>query len=356
MEAWVVTEYGQPLEHVELPTPQPEGTQVRVAVEYCGLCHSDLHTWEGKTNLGRRGVMQRPKGLWPLAIGHEIIGRVTAMGPDAKDVKIGDRRIVYPWLGCGACRDCHTGRDNMCAVEGRGIGFRQHGGFAGEVMVPHERYLIDPGELDPALAATYACSGITVLSAVRKLLPLPEGEPLVMIGAGGLGLQAIAMARALGHTNIIVVENSEAKREAALAEGAATFVVASGEGATAMVLKAAGGKVMAVLDLVNSSDTALMAFDLLRKGGKMVQVGLFGGELVAPLPLLTTQAITVQGTLTGTVQDLKDVVALAREGKLRAMPITELPRAEANAAIQRLVAGQVKGRLVLRAEGVAPPG
>ena len=109
-----------------------------------------------------------------------------------------------------------------------------------------------------------------------------------------------------------------------------------------------GGKVAAVLDFVSSSATALAAFDCLRKGGKMVQVGLFGGELVAPLPLLTSQAITIQGSITGSLQDLHDVVALAQSGKLPPTPVSEMRMDEANDAIQRLSRGEVQGRLVLR--------
>ncbi len=330
-----------------MQTPTVSGTQVMVAVEFCGLCHSDLHTWEGTTDLGRRGIVRRPLNA-PLAIGHEIVGRVTACGPDAEGVEIGARRIVFPWLGCGECEACLAGQDNMCAVESRSLGFRQQGGFAQYVVVPHPRYLIDPGTLDPALAATYACSGITVLSAIRKILPLPPTTPVVVIGAGGLGLQAIAMLLALEHQAIIAVDASDAKQTAALAEGAAAFVHAQGEGVAERIIAAAGGKVPAVIDLVNSGATATIAFDVLRKGGKMVQVGLFGGEFAVPLPTLTVQALTVQGSLTGTLQDLRDVVALAEAGKLRPMPITTMPLDDANGALQRLVRGEVQGRLVLQ--------
>jgi alcohol dehydrogenase, propanol-preferring len=347
MKAWAVVQQRAPLQCVELPTPEISGTEVMVAVEFCGLCHSDLHTWEGTTDLGRRGIVERPLA-GPLAIGHEIVGRVSAIGPEAEGVAIGDRRIVYPWLGCGECAACRAGAGNMCAVESRSLGFRRHGGFAEHVVVPHPRYLVDPGELDPALAATYACSGLTVLSAIRKILPLPPGEPVVVIGAGGLGLQAIAMLQALDHHAIISVDASAAKHEGALAGGAGAFVHAEGEDIAARIIAAAGGKVPAVVDVVNSSATALVAFDILRKGGTMVQVGLFGGELVAPLPTLTVQALTVRGSLTGTLQDLCDVVALARAGKLRPMPVSTVPFDEANASLQRLERGELQGRLVLQ--------
>ncbi|MDB5715652.1 MAG: adhP [Sphingomonadales bacterium] len=347
MKAWVLTDYNRPLTHVTLPTPEVSGTQVRVSVEFCGLCHSDLHTWQGVTDLGSRGVVHRPKGE-PIAIGHEIVGRVVAFGPDAVGVEIGDRRIVYPWLGCGCCAMCEAGQDNLCAIASHSLGFSTNGGFASEVVLPHPRYLLDPGNLDPALAATYACSGLTVLSAIRKILPLGPNEPVVTIGAGGLGLQAIAMLRALGHENIIAADVSSAKKDLVLGEGAAQFVEIGLVGAAASIVEAVGAKVAAVLDFVNSTTTALAAFDMLRKGGTMVQVGLYGGELIAPLPMLTLQILSIRGSLTGTIQDLRDVIDLAQSGKLKPVPIERVDMDDANKAIARLAAGDVKGRLVLQ--------
>ncbi len=347
MLAWAVVRQRAPLECVELPTPVPVGTEVMIEVEFCGLCHSDLHTWEGTRDLGRPGVVRRELP-GPIAFGHEIVGRVARIGPEAAGVEVGERRIVYPWLGCGRCDACRTGNDNVCGVETRSLGSRQQGGFAEFVMVPHPRYLVDPGPLDPALAATYACSGVTVLSAIRKVLPLPPDSPVVLIGAGGVGLQAIAMLRTFGHQAIIAVDASGAKRAVALDGGATAFVHAEGEAVTEAIIAASGGKVAAVLDFVGSSATAATAFDCLRKGGKMVQIGLFGGELVAPLPLLTSQAITIQGSITGSLQDLHDVVALARSGSLPPTPISQLPMDQANEALQRLRQGVVEGRLVMR--------
>lgn len=346
MKAWLSTSSGGRLEEHELPDPEPTGSEVVLAVEHCGLCHSDLHTWIGTTDLGRRGIATRPVLAEPIAMGHEIVGRVVALGPETEGVAIGDRRIVYPWLGCGRCAACASGQDNMCAVEPRSLGFRRHGGFANRVVVPHPRYLVDFEGIDPALASTFACSGLTVLSALRKLPPLPPDEPIVLIGAGGLGLQAIAVLKALGHEAIITIDATAAKREAALAEGASHFVTADAQ-ASAEVVRLAGGKPAAVVDFVNNGETATLAFDLLRKGGTMVQVGLFGGELAVPLPLLTMQVIRIQGSLTGSPQDLADVVALARTGRLKPMPVTRVPKSEINDAMTRLFDGAVTGRLVL---------
>ena len=355
MRGWAVVTNGEPLQEIELPTPEPTGTEIVLEVTHCGVCHSDLHIWEGFYDLGGRGrLMMRDRGMpLPLAMGHEIVGRVTELGADAAAMAdappIGARRIVYPWVGCGVCDRCRAEEDNMCLTP-RSIGIFQHGGYATHVKVPHPRHLVDPGTLDPALAATYACSGITVFAAIGKVMPLPPAEPVVVVGAGGLGLSAIAVLRALGHARIVVVDVDDAKREAAMAAGASDTVDASASGVTERIVEICGGPVAAVIDLVNGTATARFAFDALRKGGKLVQVGLFGGELALPLPLMAMRALTVQGSFVGSPKDLRALVALAQAGKLPALPVTTLPRQEANAALMRLRDGRVTGRLVLQAE------
>lgn len=351
MRAWAVVESAAPLKEIELPTPEPTGTQVLLEVTHCGVCHSDLHIWEGRYDLGGGRVMLlKDRGVTlPLAMGHEIVGRVLKLGPEAKGVAVGARRIVYPWVGCGTCAACLSEQDNMCQTP-RSIGVFQHGGYATHVLAPHPRHLIDPGTVDPALAATYACSGITVYSAVQKVLPLPPEEPVLLIGAGGLGLQAIAVLRALGHRNIISVDVSAEKREAALKAGAAQAVDGSGDGVASRIVAACGGPVGAIIDLVNGTASARAAFEALRKGGKLVQVGLFGGELSLPLPLMAMRALTIQGSYVGTPGDLRALVALADDGRLPPLPIEEVPMPTADAALTRLREGRVTGRLVLRAE------
>ena len=351
MRAWAVVESGKPLRQLDWPTPEPTGTEVLLEVTHCGVCHSDLHIWEGGYDLGSRGTLSlKDRGVvLPLAMGHEAVGRVVAWGPEAVGVAAGDHRVVYPWLGCGTCARCAAGEDNMCAVRSQSIGIYRQGGYATHLVVPHPRYLLAFDGVAPEVAATYACSGITVYSAIRKLGPLAPDEPVVVIGAGGLGLNAIGVLRAMGHRRIVSVDVSAAKLEAARAAGATDTVVAEGDVAAAVVA-ACGGPVMAVVDLVNGSATARAAFDALGKGGRLVQVGLFGGEMALPLPIMAMRALTVQGSYVGTPGDLRDVIALAREGKLAPLPVETVPMPEADAVLQRLRAGKVTGRVVLRAE------
>lgn len=352
MRAWAVVENGQPLKEIELPTPEPKGTEVLLEVTHCGVCHSDLHIWEGYYDIGggqRMSLKDRGVTL-PLAMGHEIVGRVVKLGPDAKGVKPGDLRIVFPWLGCGQCEKCLNEEDNMCAVAARSLGVYQNGGYGSHVVAPHPRHLVDPGTLDPAIAATYACSGITVYSAIKKAMPFKPTDPIVLVGAGGLGLNAIAVLRALKHQNIITVDISPEKREAALKAGAHKAVDGSGEGVAKRIMDAAGGPVPAVIDLVNGTATARFAFGALAKGGKLIQVGLFGGELTLPLPIMAIRALTVQGSYVGNPKELRELVKLAQDGDLPALPVATVPQSQANDALMRLRDGKVTGRLVLKAE------
>lgn len=350
MRAWAVVEAEKPLQEIDQPTPEPRGTQVLVAVTHCGVCHSDVHFWEGFLDLG--GPEKTPisaLGLKPpLTLGHEIVGTVVALGPDAagKGVKVGDRRIVFPWVGCGECERCLAEEDNLCA-KGAAIGVRQPGGFGSHVLVPHPRHLVDPGDIDPAVAATYACSGLTVYSAIRKILPIPADKPIVLIGAGGLGLSAVEILKALGHRNIISVDVSEAKRQAALTAGASQAVDGSGDDAADRIKAAAGGPVLGVIDLVNSSSTVKIALACLARGGKTVQVGMFGGRLDMPLMTFPGSGITIHGNFVGNPKEMREVVKLARDGKLKPIPVETRPKSEATRTLQDLRDGKITGRVVL---------
>jgi alcohol dehydrogenase/propanol-preferring alcohol dehydrogenase len=350
MRAWAVVEADKPLQELELPTPEPQGTEVLVEVSHCGVCHSDVHFWEGFLDLGREEktpISQIGLNL-PLTLGHEIFGAVVKLGPEAAGlgVEVGDRRIVFPWVGCGECERCLAEEDNMCA-KGRAIGVRQSGGFGSHVLVPHPRHLIDPGRIDPALAATYACSSLTVYSAIQKLMPQPDDGPVVVIGAGGLGLAAIEILKAIGHANIISVDIAQEKRQAALKEGARVAIDGSAADAVDQIKAAAGGPAPAILDLVGSGQTAGMAVGCLERGGKLVIVGMFGGRLNVPMMTFPGQAISIQGNFVGNPKELRAVVGLANSGKLKPIPIETRPKSEASRTLQELKEGHITGRVVL---------
>lgn len=348
MEAWAVTQHRQPLQKVVIDDRPPLGTEVTLSVSHCGVCHSDLHFWEGEYNLGggRKMKLAERGVVLPRAIGHEVVGTVVAVGPDVTEVKIGDRRIVYPWIGCGTCAACLAEEDNFCEAQAS-IGVVRHGGFAEKVTVPHSRYLVDPGTIDPALAATFACSGITVYSAAAKLMPLAPDAPVALVGAGGLGLQAIQMLKALGHRNILSIDISPEKRAAAVAAGAVAAIDGRAEDLGAQVMAAAGGRVQGVIDFVNSEKTVAPMLETLAKGGKLVLVGVAGGELPLSLATLIFRPRSIIGSNTGNLSDLRAVVKLAQEGKLQPIPLKLMPKDSVNEAMHMLNDGRVTGRIVL---------
>lgn len=346
MKAWAVVAHGAPLECVELPDPEPRGTDVVVEVTHCGVCHSDLHLWHGGYDLGGGKMLSvKDRGLMlPAAPGHEIVGRVVGMGPEATGVAIGDHRVVYPWVGCGHCARCLAEEDNFCPSQ-RSLGVAVNGGFGRLVKVPHPRYLLSYDGIEPALAATYACSGLTAYSASRKVLPVESGAAVVLIGAGGLGLAAIAMLRALGQMRIVSVDLSEAKRRAALDAGAIA-AVDGGSGDPAGQITATG-PVGAVIDFVGADATVQLGMAVLPKAGKLVLVGIGGGELTLSVAGTIFRAHTIQGSLTGSIPELRAVLRLAREGQLAATPVREVEKLRVNQVMQDLDAGRVTGRVVL---------
>ncbi len=352
MRAWAVVENEAPLQEIEWPTPEPVGTEVLLETTYCGVCHSDLHIWEGRYDLGGGKTMNlKDRGLkLPVAMGHEIVGRVVKLGPDATGVKVGDIRIVFPWVGCGHCAMCLSEQDNMCLV-GKSLGVYQNGGYGTHVVAPHPRHLVDPGTLDHAVAATYACSGITVYSAINKVMPLPPDEPIVLVGAGGLGLNAIAVLKAMKHRNIVVVDISAEKRDAATKAGATKVVDGSGEGVTARIVEACGVAPLAVIDLVNGTVTARFAYGRAAQGrqagsGRAVRrrvdaVAAADGDPGADGPgQLCRQS---EGTArAGGAGAGRRPAAVAGQHRCRsARPMT---------ALMRLRDGKVTGRIVLKSE------
>jgi alcohol dehydrogenase/propanol-preferring alcohol dehydrogenase len=242
----------------------------------------------------------------------------------------------------------------MCLTT-RSIGVFQNGGYASHVVVPEPRHLIDLGALPAPVAATYACSGLTAFSAVKKALPLPPDDPVVVIGIGGLGLYATAILHALGHERIVAVDLKAQNRDAARAAGASDTVDANTTDLAAALAAACGRGVAVAIDFVNSTTTAKAAFDTLRRGGKLVQVGFFGGELTLPLPLMPLRALTVQGSYVGSPADLRELVALGGTGKLPPIPLTSAPQSSVNNVLCDLRDGKITGRVVLDAPGVETP-
>lgn len=335
---------GAPLERREEDTPQPQGSAVLVKMEACGVCHSDIHLHDGHFDLGNG--KQLDVGRPGLVLGHEIFGEVVAVGPDAEGVRVGDRRVVYPWIGCGECAVCRRGEEHLC-TPGRGLGTVSQGGFADHVMVPHSRYLFDKGDVPDALASTYACSGLTAYSALKKVGELVEGDEVVLIGAGGVGMMALQVALARG-IQPIVCDIDDAKLETAKELGAKAVFNSSDRAAAKEIKKMTAGGAYAAIDFVGAEASVNFGLGTLRKGGKLIIVGLYGGALNVPLPFLPMNARIIQGTYVGSLQEMGELMELVRAGKIEPIRIDERPLDAVNEALADLKAGRVQGRIVLR--------
>jgi D-arabinose 1-dehydrogenase-like Zn-dependent alcohol dehydrogenase len=348
MRMFQVCVCGEPLRLNQQPTPQPKGTEVLLKVLAAGVCHSDIHLNDGYFDLGggkRLSLEDRGMKL-PVTLGHESVGEVVAFGPDARGVKVGDRRLAHPWIGCGACAVCARGEENLCRAM-RSLGVFMNGGYADHLVVPNPRYLIDIGDLPPERAAPLACSGVTTYGALKKVAATLKTEPTVIIGAGGLGLMCLALHRAMGGHSAIVVDIDPVKRNAALKAGARAVVDGAAPDAAQQIVDMTQGGAWAVIDLVGSSKTARLGIDSLIKGGKYVIVGLYGGDVTLSLPPIPMRAITVQGSYVGSLSETTELIELVKRTGLPPVPVATRPLDDVNAVLDELRAGKVIGRVVL---------
>jgi alcohol dehydrogenase, propanol-preferring len=348
MKSYQLVEFGGPLKDANLPTPEPRGNEVVIEVRAAGVCHSDLHIWEGSYDLGAGKRLQlKDRGIrLPLTMGHETAGEIVAVGPDVKDRKVGEVCLVYPWIGCGECRVCQRGYENLC-MKPRCIGVQCDGGYSDHLLVSHSRYLLPLDGLDPVAVAPFACSGVTTYSALKKLGPIIKEEPVLVIGAGGLGLMCISILKAMGGKGAVVVDIDETRRDAALKAGALATVDGAAPDAAAQVTKALDGPCWGAIDLVGSPTTAALGFDALAKGGKLIVVGLFGGSAPWSLPLIPMKAATIEGSYTGNLTELKELLDLVRTGAVPAIPIGRRPMGTATQTLDDLRNGRIVGRVVM---------
>ncbi len=348
MKSYQVTEFGAALEAAVAETPEPKGPEVLLRVKACGVCHSDIHLWRGGYDLGGgKWFSLQDRGMkLPLVMGHEPVGEVVALGPEATGVSVGDTRLVFPWIGCGGCNRCLEGNENDC-VNMRTIGVFSPGGYADHVMVPHPRYLVDISGIPDVKACTLACAGVTTYSALTKTLPLAAEDKVVVIGAGGLGLTGIGIARAYLDHELIVVDIEDEKLEAARKAGATHVVNSRSLDAVAEIKDITAGGAGAVVDFVGSSATAQLGIDVLRKGGKHISVGLYGGDIALSLPLLPLRHLTIRGSYVGNLSEMHELIDFVRGANVEPVPVETRPLDQVTKTLKDLDDGRIVGRVVL---------
>lgn len=348
MRSYQITEFGGAVSESIQEIPEPGGTEVLIKVTHAGVCHSDLHIADGYYDLGggtRLTLGDRGISL-PHTMGHEVLGTVVKAGPDATNAPIGADRLVHPWIGCMQCSECERGRENHC-VKAQSIGVFRAGGYAEYMLVPHPRFLVDFDGIDPAVATPYACSGVTVFSALKKALPVGDDEWLVIMGCGGLGLGAVTIAKAMGVRNVVSCDIDDAKLTAAKDSGASATVNLTASDAADQLRGVTGGGPRAVVDTVGAETTSAFGIASLVKGGRYVIVGLFGGELRVPLPSLPLRAVSILGSYTGNLSELKELIQLVKDGKVKPIPVATRPLAEVGRTLDDLRDGKIVGRVVL---------
>ena len=342
-------EWGKPFEKRQNALPEPTGPEVLVRVTAAGLCHSDLHVQKGFMDLGQEGKLTFAErgAVLPMTFGHEVAGIVQAVGPEVNSVKPGQQVLVFPWIGCGECDACNEDRESDCATM-RIIGLKQKGGFATHCLVENDKFLVDIDGLDAADVVPHACSGITVFNALEKMGALRSDEWMAIMGCGGLGMNAISIARAMSFNNIIAVDIDNGKLEAALEMGATKVLNSKNDDAVSELQKLAEGRLMGVLDTFGGAATGRIAVRALSKAGRYLLVGQAGGDFQMPQVWLPQKAMTVRGSHVGNSPQLRKIIDMVRQGKIKQMPIDRRPLSKINQAVHDLENGNVTGRIVFQ--------
>jgi D-arabinose 1-dehydrogenase-like Zn-dependent alcohol dehydrogenase len=266
-----------------------------------------------------------------------------------KNVTVGARFAAFPWIGCGKCPSCLRGEENLCVGGPRQLGCSNGvpGGYATHVLVPHPKYLIDYGKTDPALGAAYMCSGLTAYSAMKRIGTLGPDDQVLVVGVGGVGMMGVQFAKAMFGKGPLAADIDDGKLDAAKKAGAsAVYNTKDPEAAKKLMADTKGGA-YAVVDFVGSEKSFAFASQAVRRGGKVIIVGLFGGAMSMPLPMFPFRTISIGGSMTGSLGETKEMMELVRAGKVDPIPYSKRPLSAASRTLDDLREGKITGRVVL---------
>jgi len=327
----------QPLRLEDVPIPSPGPGDVLVRVTAAGLCHTELHFLSGLLNLG----------VAPLTLGHEVVGRVEGAGPGVGAVQPGDRVIVYYYVGCGRCRHCLAGSENLCDALRAEYGFVSDGGFAEYVTVPARNLVRLPDDIADEAAAPIGCAVTTAVHAAA-LARLAVGDVVLVYGVGAVAFGLIQLA-ALSGAEVIAVSRTPAKLERARALGAA-HVLNARDGRVAERVRelTRGHGADVVFELVAREDTMAASTAALAKRGRLVFIGYSEDSYtVHPIQLVITEA-SVTGSVGNTLGELMRAVDLVARGKVATVVDRTLPLERFQDGLDALARGELIGRAVLR--------
>lgn len=343
MQALQLTSWKHEAEWRDVADPEPGPGQVLVRIGGAGACHSDLHLM-GDFEAGQLGFAP------PFTLGHENAGWVESLGPGVEGVEVGEPVAVYgPW-GCGRCRNCLLGMENYCErqleIGTMGGGLGRDGGMAPFMVVPSARLLVGLGGLDPVEAAPLTDAGLTPYHAVKRSLGvLVPGTTAVVIGVGGLGHMAVQFLAHLSPAAVVAVDQREEPLRLATDVGADHTVVMGPHAAGAIRELSRGRGANVVLDFVGATETLALGAAITAPLGHLTIIGLAGGVLPVSFFGLAYE-VSVATTYWGTLPELVEVLALARDGKVRAH-VERFSLDRAAEAYAGLRAGTVRGRAVV---------
>jgi uncharacterized zinc-type alcohol dehydrogenase-like protein len=319
----------------------PKADDVEIAIEFCGLCHSDVHATRGEWGAQN----------YPLVPGHEIVGRVSRVGSAVDDFSPGDLVGVGCMVdSCRECDSCLDGLEQYCengitgtygAKDARNGGSITQGGYSSSVVVDRRYVVRVPENLDPAAVAPLLCAGVTTFSPLRHF-GVEEGDVVGVVGLGGLGHMAVKLAKAMGAV-VKVFTTSESKVPAAVELGADEVILSRDGDAMA----AANRSIDVIIDTVAAPHDLNPFFRTLRRDGALFQLGLPSGDMPPVNPgALIRRRIAYAGSLIGGIAETQEMLDFcAAHGVVADI---ELVRADQlNEAYDRMVAGDVKYRFVL---------
>lgn len=322
----------------DIPERTPAAGEVRVRIQAAGMCHTELHFASGLLNLG----------VAPVTMGHEIAGVIDAVGEGVDAARIGERVLVYYYVGCGACEWCARGDENLCPSVKAEYGFFHDGGYAESIVVPAKNALALPAHLSFEAAAPIGC-GVTTAIHAATLARVEVGDTVVVYGIGAVGYGLVQVAKLRG-ARVIAVGRSPRKLAHAQALGAdAVVVAAEGVDVAAAVREVTGGRgADVVFELVATAATMAASTAMLAKRGRLIFVGYSTDAFhVHPIQLVINEAF-VAGSVGNTRAEVEEAIRLVAEGKVQTIVDRVLPLQDFQTGLDALAAGEVLGRVVLR--------
>lgn len=321
------------VEIVERDIPEIKNGEALVEVEYCGVCHTDLHVAAGDYG-------KKPGRI----LGHEGIGIVKSIAPDVTNLKVGDRvSIAWMFESCGSCEYCTTGRETLCRSV-KNAGYTVDGGMATHCVVTADYAVKVPDGLDPAQASSITCAGVTTYKGI-KVSGVRAGQWIAIYGAGGLGNLAVQYAKKVFGARVIAIDINDDKLAFAKEVGADLTINPLKEDSVQVIQEKVGGAHAAVVTAV-SKVAFNAAVNCVRAGGRVVAIGLPPETMDLSILRIVLDGIEIVGSLVGTRQDLAEAFQFGAEGLV--VPLVQLRRLdEANDIFQEMRDGKIQGRMVI---------